>query len=299
MPTRKNNNVYRFLAAVVFVCTAAFLPSNSLAQQTFESPALAAEAFVDALATNDAKALASILGTDWKTFIPTDNIDQEDIDAFLTAWGKTHRFKSIAYGKVQIAVGPEDWTLPIPIVKKDERWRFDTQAGAEEMHTRRIGRNELAAMQAVMAYYDAQKEYAISDRNGDGMLEYARKLISSPGKHDGLYWPVADGEAESPLGPLFGDDTPGNDYHGFYYKILTGQGPNAPGGAYDYLINNRMMAGFALVAWPVTYGDSGITSFLVNHDGQVYQKDLGPETDQIVRAMTQFDPDSSWEAVSP
>ena len=217
----------------------------------------------------------------------------------MTAWDKTHRFKSIAYGKVQIAVGPEDWTLPIPIVKKDERWRFDTQAGAEEMRTRRIGRNELAAMQAVMAYYDAQKEYAISDRNGDGMLEYARKLISSPGKHDGLFWPVADGEAESPLGPLFGDDTPGNDYHGFYYKILTGQGPNAPGGAYDYLINNRMMAGFALVAWPVTYGDSGITSFLVNHDGQVYQKDLGPETDQIVRAMTQFDPDSSWEAVSP
>ena len=299
MPTRMNNNVYRFFAAVVFVCTAAFLPSNSLAQQNFESPALAAEAFVSALATNDATVLASILGADWKTFIPTDTIGREDVDAFMAAWNKTHRFKSIAYGKVQIAVGPEDWTLPIPIVKKDKRWRFDTLAGAEEMRTRRIGRNELAAMQAVMAYYDAQKEYAISDRNGDGMLEYARKLISSPGKNDGLFWPVADGEAESPLGPLFGDDTPGNDYHGFYYKILTGQGPNAPGGAYDYLINNRMMAGFALVAWPVAYGDSGVMTFLVSHDGRVYQNDLGPATDQTARTMTRFDPDSSWEAVLP
>ena len=299
MPTRMNNNVYRFFAAVVFVCTAAFLPSNSLAQQNFESPALAAEAFVSALATNDATVLASILGADWKTFIPTDTIGREDVDAFMAAWNKTHRFKSIAYGKVQIAVGHEDWTLPIPIVKKGERWRFDTQAGAEEMRTRRIGRNELAVIQAVLAYYDAQKEYALIDRNDDGMLEYARKLISSPGEHDGLYWPVADGEAESPLGPLFGDDTPGNDYYGYRYRILTSQGPDAPGGLYDYLINDRMRAGFALVAWPVTYGDTGITSFLVNHDGQVYQKDLGPETDQIVRAMTQFDPDSSWEAVSP
>lgn len=299
MPVRKTKIICRFIASAVFICTAAFLPSNTLAQQTFESPALAAEAFVDALATNDAKALASILGADWMTFIPTDTIGREDVDAFMAAWNKSHRFKSIAYGKVQLAVGPEDWTLPIPIVKKGERWRFDTLAGAEEMRIRRIGRNELAAIQAAMAYYDAQKEYALTDRNGDGMLEYARKLISSPGKRDGLYWPVANGEAQSPLGPLFGGDTPGNDYHGFYYKILTGQGPNANGGAYDYLIQGRMMAGFALVAWPVTYGDSGVTTFLVSHDGRVYQKDLGPETDKIARAMVRFDPDSSWEAVTP
>ena len=299
MPTQKTKIVYRLFAAVVFVCTAASLPSNTFAQQTFESPALAAEAFVGALTTNDAQALASILGSDWKTFIPTDAIGREDVDAFMAAWNKTHRFKSIAYGKVQIAVGPEDWTLPIPIVKKSERWRFDTLAGAEEMRTRRIGRNELAAMQAAMAYYDAQKEYALADRNGDGMLEYARKLISSPGKYDGLYWPVADGEAESPLGPLFGSDTPGNDYLGFYYKILTGQGLNAISGAYDYLIQGRMAAGFALVAWPVAYGDSGVMAFIVNHDGRLYQKDLGLETDKIARAMVSFDPDSSWETVTP
>lgn len=299
MPTRKTKIVYRLIAAVVFVCAAAVFPSNTLAQQTFESPALAAEAFVGALATNDAQALASILGADWRSFIPTDNIDREDVDAFMAAWNKTHRFKSIAYGKVQLAVGPEDWTLPIPIVKKGERWRFDTLAGAEEMRTRRIGRNELSTMQAMLAYYDAQKEYALADRNGDGMLEYARRLISSPGKHDGLYWPVADGEAQSPLGPLFGDDTLGNNYFGFHYKILTAQGPNAPDGAYDYLIKDRMRAGFALVAWPVTYGDSGVTTFLVSHDGRVFQKDLGPDTDQIVRAMVRFDPDSSWEVVTP
>ncbi len=225
MPTQKTKVVYRFVSAIAFVCSAAFFPSTTRAQQTFESPALAAEAFVDAVATGNAQALASILGTDWKTFIPTDNIDQEDIDAFLAAWGKTHRFKSIAYGKVQLAVGPGDWTLPIPIVKKGERWRFDTLAGAEEMRIRRIGRNELSTMQALLAYYDAQKEYAQADRNGDGMLEYARVLVSSLGEHDGLYWPVSDGEAQSPLGPLFGSDTPGNDY-----PWLLFQDPDRTGG---------------------------------------------------------------------
>jgi len=287
------------IALVPLMYLVACLPSTAFAQQTFDTPALAAEVFVEAVAKNDTAALASILGNDWRDFIPTDNIDQTDVDAFLAAWNNQHHFKQIAYGKGMIAVGPEDWTLPIPIVKRGERWHFDTLAGAEEMRTRRIGRNELAVIKAVLAYYDAQKEYALADRNGDGMLEYARKLISSPGEHDGLYWPVADGEAESPLGPLFGDDTPGNDYHGFYYRILTGQGPNPPGGAYDYLVNNRMTAGFALVAWPVAYGDSGVMTLLVSHDGRVYQNDLGPETDKIARAMVRFDPDSSWEAVTP
>jgi hypothetical protein len=299
MPIQKTKVIYRFVTAVAVLCSAAFFPSSTRAQQTFESPALAAEAFVDAVATGDAQALASMLGSDWKTFIPTDNIDQEDMDAFLAAWEKTHRFKSIAYGKVQLAVGAGDWTLPIPIVKKGERWRFDTLAGAEEMRIRRIGHNELSVMQALLAYYDAQKEYALADQNGDGMLEYARLLVSSPGRHDGLYWPGSDGEPESPLGPLFGSDTPGNDYHGYYFKILTEQGADAPGGGYDYLINERMAAGFALVAWPVTYGDSGVMTFLVSHDGRVYQNDLGAETDQTARAMTRFNPDSSWKTVLP
>ena len=288
-----------WVAVVPLMCLAAGLPSTAFAQQTFATPALAAEVFVDAVARNDTAALGAILGNDWRDFIPTDDIDQTDVGAFLAAWNHAHRFKQIAYGKGLIAVGREDWTLPIPIVKKDGRWMFDTRAGADEMRTRRIGRNELAVMQAVMAYYDAQKEYALIDRNGDGMLEYARQLISSPGLQDGLYWPVSKDEAESPLGPLFGDDTPGKDYYGYYYRILTAQGPDATGGAYDYLINDRMRAGFALVAWPVTYGGTGVTTFLVSHDGRVYQKDLGPETDGEARAMTRFDPDATWTAVSP
>lgn len=287
------------IVLVAFMGLAIVCPLTAFAQQTFDTPALAAEAFVDAVAKNDTAALAAILGNDWRDFIPTDNIDRTDVDAFLTAWNNQHHFKQIAYGKGMIAVGPEDWTLPIPIVKKGERWTFDTRAGAEEMRIRRIGRNELAVIQAVMAYYDAQKEYALVDRNGDGMLEYARKLISSPNLHDGLYWPVSTDEAESPLGPLFGDDTPGNDYHGYYYRILTAQGPDAPGGAYDYLIKGRMRAGFALVAWPVAYGDTGVTTFLVSHDGRAFQKDLGSETETIAQAMVRFDPDSSWEVVMP
>jgi len=299
MPVQHSGFIACRLTLVTLICLVVCLPSITFAQQTFDTPALAAEAFVNAVAQKDTKALASILGDDWKEFIPTDDIDQTDVDAFLAAWNNQHHFKQIAYGKGLIAVGSEDWTLPIPIVKEGERWHFDTRAGAEEMRTRRIGRNELAVMQAVMAYYDAQKEYALIDRNGDGMLEYAQRLISSTGHHDGLYWPVSEGEAESPLGPLFGNDTPGNDYYGYYYRILTAQGPDAPGGAYDYLINGRMRAGFALVAWPVAYGDAGVITFLISHDGRVYQKDLGPDTDKIARAMTRFNPDASWKAVSP
>lgn len=287
-----------FVAAAV-LWLAVFGTDLALAQQTFDSPDLAAEAFVEAVAAKDDDALNSILGSDWKEFIPTDNISQEDVDAFIAAWDKTHRFKPIAYGRVQLAVGPEDWTLPIPIVKEGDRWHFDTIAGAEEMRTRRIGRNELSAMQAVLAYYDAQKDYALTDRNGDGVLEYAQRLLSSPGQRDGLYWPVAAAEGESPLGPLFGEDEPGKDYNGYYYRILTGQGHNASGGAYDYKINGRMSAGFGLVAWPVKYGDTGVMSFVVSHEGKVFQKDLGADTDAKSRAMTLFDPDASWEEVTP
>jgi hypothetical protein len=287
------------LMPTLLFCTTIFDPVSVLAQQKFESPALAAEAFVDAVATRNTEALGSILGAEWRNFIPTDNISEEDIEAFINAWDKKHRFKPIAYGKVQLAVGSEDWTLPIPLVKENKTWRFDTIAGAEEMQTRRIGRNELSAIQAVKAYYDAQNEYALADRNGDGVLEYAQKLVSSPGARDGLYWPVAAGEEQSPLGPLFGDDTPGVGYHGYFYKILTGQGPNAPGGAYDYEINGRMSAGFALVAWPVDYGDSGVMTFSISHDGLVYEKDFGPSTDEEVPGLVRFDPDSSWKEVAP
>ncbi len=299
MMTSSSDIFHPFLAVAWCLAITLVTVPGTFAGQAFDTPDLAAEAFVEAVANRDTEALTAILGDDWTDFIPTDGIGQQDVAAFISAYNNTHRFTSIAYGRVQLTVGAEDWTMPIPIVKSDNRWRFDTQAGAEEMGIRRIGRNELATLQAVMAYYDAQKEYALADRNGDGMLEYAQRLVSSPGSRDGLYWPVLSDGEESPLGPLFGDDRPGTDFHGYYYRILKQQGPNASGGAYDYRINGRLMAGFALVAWPVGYGDSGVMTFMVSHDGRVYQKDLGSDTDATARAMTAFDPDSSWQEERP
>jgi hypothetical protein len=269
------------------------------AQQDFSSPEAAATAFADALATNDPDALGKVLGADWRRYIPTDGVDMDDVYAFLAGWSKSHKILTNSPSTAHLAIGDSDWTLPIPIVNRGAAWRFDTRAGAEEIRTRRIGRNELAAMQAALAYYDAQKDYALVDRNGDGVLEYAQRIVSTPGKNDGLYWAALAGEPDSPLGPLFGDDRPGDDYHGYYFRILKAQGPNAPGGAYDYRINDRMVSGFGLVAWPVKYGDSGVMTFMVSHDGKLFERDLGPGTDGVVRAMTRFDPGPGWQAVSP
>jgi hypothetical protein len=270
---------------------------SALAQKAYSTPEAAAEALVDAVATSDPDALRVVLGNDWKRYAPTDHIDRDDVYAFLSAWAKQH--KIVPSGdSAHLAVGPDGWAFPIPIVKSAAGWRFDPRAGADEMRTRRIGRNELAAMQAALAYFDAQKDYALKDRNGDGVLQYAGRFFSSPGKRDGLYWPVKEGEEESPLGPLYGGEKAGQGYHGYHFKILKGQGKAAPGGAYDYLIKGRMVNGFALVAWPIRYGDTGVMSFMVSHDGQLYEKDLGPNTDAVARGMTRFNPDSSWKTVA-
>ena len=299
MVTNKGSSLCMAIAAVALACAALFLPSHVFAQKMFPSPEAATEALVDALTKNDAKALRAVLGENWKRFIPTEGVDRGDVDGFLADWEKSHSIEPGADGRVHLAVGPDKWALPIPIVKKGDAWGFDVKAGAEEIRTRRIGRNERAAMQAALAYYDAQKDYALSDRNRDGVLEYAQKLLSSPGAHDGLYWAAKPGEEESPLGPLFGTDKPGGDYHGYYFRILKGQGKHAPGGAYDYRIKGRMTSGFGLVAWPVKYGDTGVMTFIVSHAGQVYEKNLGSNTDATARTMTLFDPDSSWRKVSP
>jgi hypothetical protein len=236
-----------------------------------------------------------VLGADWRRFIPEGSVDRADADAFLAAWSKQHKLVAEGDSKAVLAVGDGGWTLPVPIVKRSAGWQFDPRAGADVMRTRRIGRNELAAMQAALAYFDAQKEYAMRDRDGDGVLAYAQKFVSSPGRHDGLYWVDAGAQGESPLGPRFGGQKAGEGYHGFYFKILQAQGKNAPGGAYDYVIGGRMRAGFALVAWPLRYGDTGVMTFMVSHDGTVVEKDLGPNTDAIARAMTRFNPDPSWK----
>ena len=224
---------------------------------------------------------------------------------FMAAWAKSHSIKLEDDDKALIAVGDDAWTLPIPIVKRARGWVFDTRAGADEMRVRRIGRNELAVMQIMLAIYDAQKEYAGKDYNGDGVLQYASKFASSPGKKDGLYWPAKRGEELSPLGPAVdaargaGARRTGQGYYGYHYKLLTSQGKHAPGGAFDYVAHHRLIGGFAVVAWPVKYGDTGVMTILVSHDGVLYEKDLGPSTAAQARAMTQFDPDSTWQKVSP
>ncbi|SEB25185.1 DUF2950 domain-containing protein [Variovorax sp. YR216] len=275
---------------------ALLIPLVASAQQPFSSAEAAAQAFRDAIANNDAKALERVLGRDWKRFIPRDDIGQDELQTFLAAWDKKHGVVSNGQGKAALSVGDVGWTLPIPLVLRSGYWHFDPRAGEDEMQTRRIGRNELSAMQAVLAYFDAQKEYAQRDRDGDGVLSYAQKLASTPGRRDGLYWP-ADAQGESPLGPRFSSVKPGEGYHGYHYKILTAQGKDAPGGAYDYIIGNRMRAGFALVAWPIHYGDTGVTSFMISHDGALYQKDLGPQSATIAGQMKVFNPDSSWSKV--
>lgn len=288
------------LLAVVLAGMALFAPLPVAAQQAFPTADAAATALVEAISRKDQAALRMVLGNDWKEFIPTENIEDKDVDAFLKGWAESHTIVVKPAHTAHLTVGTQDWVLPIPIVEKKGAWRFDTRAAVDEIRTRRIGRNELATMQTALAYYDAQKEYAREDRNGDGILEYAQKIISTPGQQDGLYWAALEGEKPSPLGPLFGEAGPtGQGYYGYRYRILTAQGSKAQGGAYNYLIGGRLIAGFALVAWPVKYGDSGVMSFIVSHDGVVYERNLGPKTDATARAMKLFNPDSSWKKVNP
>jgi Protein of unknown function (DUF2950) len=284
-------------AAAAMALSLAAAPS--FAQKVFATPEAASQAFVDAIAHSDADALRTVLGPDWRQFVPEGNfLDQEDIYDFLGAWATRHSTVRETPERAVLAAGPGDWTLPIPIVKSPAGWHFDPRSGADLMRTRRIGRNELAAMQAAMAYFDAQKEYAQSDRDNNPVLTYAQKFVSSPGKHDGLYWPDAPGQPESPLGPLYVGGRAGEGYHGYHFKILTAQGKDAPGGAYDYVVGGRMRSGFALIAWPTHWGETGVMSFMVSHDGQLYEKNLGPNTEALAREATRFDPDPSWRPVS-
>jgi len=276
-----------------------FWTSGSYAQQHFPTAEGAGEALVQALVSEkvDSQLLANLLGNDWKSYIPTENVDREDVEAFLTLYREKHWVQPDSPERAHLVVGETAWVFPIPIKHVASGWAFDTRAGAEEIRLRRIGRNELATIQAVRAYHDAQMDYAEIDRNDDGVLEYAQKFISSDGQFDGLYWPEEEGVEESPLGPLFGDAAIGDDWHGYHYRILTAQGPSAPGGAYDYKIGKRMTRGFAVIAWPTKYGETGVMSFMISHDGEVFEKDLGRDSTKKAAVITRFDPDSSWSEV--
>ena len=275
------------------------LPAATLcaAPSVYPSADAAATALVEAVQNDDKPALAKVLGNDWKTFIPTDGIDREDVDAFLAAYKANHKITE-KDGASRLEVGNAGWTLPIPIVKSGTGYTFDLKAGHDEIIARQIGRNELDTQQALLAYYDAQREYATTDHDGDKILEYAQKFQSTPGKQDGLYWESKEGEPESPLGPLFAAHSQkagAEGYQGYHYRILTAQGPSAPGGAYDYVVGGRMRNGFAAIAYPVRYGETGVMSFMISHDGIEFEKDLGKNGAAIAQAMKTFDPDDSWK----
>ena len=280
------------VAGVLAVAQPAF------AQNAYPTPEAAAEALVDGIARHDGDAIKAAVGPDYRKYIPVGSVDPEDVTNFLAAWAQAHAIVRAGGDRAYLAAGKYGWTLPIPIVRTADGWRFDVAAAPEEMRQRRIGRNELAAIQVALAYTDAQNEYRARDWNGDGVREYAARALSSPGRRDGLYWASLPGEPESPLGPEFADAKPGQPYHGYLYRILTAQGKDAPGGARSYLRNGKMTDGYALVAWPAKYGDTGVMTFIVNQDGTVFQKNLGAGTDAAARALNAYNPDASWTRVA-
>ncbi len=292
----KMQSRWRRVSAVAALLLAAAAPAS--AQTPFSDPQKAAEAFVTAVVSSDREAMSRLLGTAGLALVRPDEVTSEERLAFLEKWAQARSFR-VEGRRADLVVGTDPWTLPIPLLQgPDGQWRFDAEAGRQAMLELRIGANERAAIQAVLAYVDAQREYALADRDGDGRLEYAQKLVSSPGRRDGLIWSQALGD-ESPLGEGFLPARPGQGYHGYQFRILSAQGPAAPGGERSYRIGGRMTNGFALIAWPVQYGKTGVMSFIVSQDGQVHQRDLGPGTSAAAAKVARYDPDSGWTRVSP
>jgi hypothetical protein len=278
-------------------------------QPEFDSPDDAVKALVAAAQAQDRNAMRKLFGAGADDLTTGDPVeDANDFKNFAAHAAEGTRVEQLTPNTAQLYIGNKDWPFPIPLAQaNDGKWYFETAAGKTTILARRVGHNELEAIAVCHAYVDAQRAYASVDRNGDGVLQYAQRLSSRPGKHDGLYWPVAPGEADSPFGPLVAQASAEgyeavkgaarSPFHGYLFRVLTRQGPDAPGGKYDYVINGRMIAGFALVAWPAKYGSSGVMTFIVNQYGQIYQKDLGPKTSEIASAIRTYNPDPSWTPV--
>jgi hypothetical protein len=281
--------------------------ASATAAKSFASPDEAAAALAEAVRAKDGKALLAVVGPGAKSWLFSGDevADRNDWAKFLAGYDKKHKIENASATKAILNVGDDDWPFPAPIVKQGAKWSFDASAGREELLNRRVGRNELDTIQALLAVVDAQREYAADDPDKNGFADYALRFKSSPGKKDGLFWP-AEGTRQSPLGELVASAAtegygkkPAKEgqlsaYHGYYYRILTAQGKNATGGAYNYMVGDKLLGGFAVVAWPANYGSSGIMTFLVNHDGVVYEKNLGASTAATATAMTKYDPDSTW-----
>ena len=298
------------LALLVALSTAIELRAAETGR-TFATPEDAVAALVAAASARDTNALHDIFGSSVTELQDPDPVQADnEHSAFAKALNQATRIERKSDSRCVLEVGDKRWPFPIPMVKKDGQWFFDTEAGKEEVLNRRIGKNELATLQALRACVEAQREYSATD-HGDDILKFAQKFISSPGTEDGLYWPRdPDGEI-SPLGPLVAnaqslgyghesqDPEPTHEpFHGYFFKILTRQGKHAPGGKYNYIINGNMVAGFAFAAWPASYGQSGVMTFIVNQRGRVYQKDLGANTNRLAEEMKEYDPDTTWQ-VSP
>jgi len=313
----KNRLLVALISAPLFVlaappsfATAVPVEAKSVEAQGFPAPDDAAKALLEAARSDDKNQIIAVFGSHEAELLSSgDELeDKNNRSNFISLAQEKMTVEKIGEDRAVVHVGNTDWPFPIPIVKKGANWQFDAGQGRQEILNRRIGRNELSTLGAIRGYEEAQFDYAILDRDGDGVSEYAQKLQSEPGKFDGLFWEPEDGQPQSPLGPLIADaraegykiknatgkPTP---YHGYYYRILTRQGSNVPGGKYDYIINGNMIAGFALVAFPAHYGSSGIMTFVVNHQGNIFQKDLGPKTAEIVEKMKEYNPDSNWEPV--
>lgn len=285
--------IHKTLARLAALALLVPLAPGALAQQSYPTPMAAAEALVDGVARHDDDAVRAALGADYRKLMSVANPDPDDVTTFLEAWAHSHRIVPSGDAKAHLEVGRYGWTLPIPIVKGSSGWSFDTAATPDELRARRIGRNELAAMKAMLAYADAQDDFKVHERNANRRDGYAQRLVSSPGKRDGLYWPTRPGEPESPIGSMFAQQT-SDGYHGYRFRVLTSQGGNAPGGAKRYVTADGMTGGYALVAWPAKWGETGVMTFIVSRDRVVHQKDLGPGTDAAARAMKAYDPDASW-----
>jgi hypothetical protein len=284
-----------------------FWSASAFAQEQFMTPEEAVEALASAAKSGDRTTILAVLGPDGRAILDSGDpvADNNAREKFISAYDAKHEIELEGNGTRTLIIGNDDWPFPIPLVNNAGQWQFDTKEGVDEILRRRIGRNELSAIEVNLAYVQAQNEYASLNPGGLGQHVYARRILSRPGKKDGLYWPTAAGETPSPLGELAAQATAEGykagkkpiPYHGYYYRILTRQGAGASGGPYNYLVKGKMIGGFALLAFPAEYGNSGIMTFMVNHDGTVYEKDLGPQTAKRARKIESFMPNQSWTKV--
>jgi Protein of unknown function (DUF2950) len=318
MKTLNRLHSFSSMLTALFVVTVCVLLSSQLRadeqpaaarQRQFATSEEATKALLEAARAKDKAALREIFGPGIHDILTGDEVqDAANFEAFTKAMGKICNPVHEGNDKVILNIGAENWPFPIPLVKKDGQWFFDTGAGKEEIINRHIGEGEINAISVCRAYVQAQRQYAGQDRDGSGVLKYAQKFKSAPGRKDGLYWESAPGEEPSPFGPLvaeahaegYGQKPKGaghQPFHGYFFKILTAQGPAAPGGKYNFIINDNMIAGFALVAYPAHWGQSGIMTFIVNQQGKVYQRNLDEKTAEIASAMTRYNPDGTWTLV--